>query len=215
MANVARASVASQRRQQILRAAAAVFSERGFAGAKVSEIARRADVAYGLVYHYFDSKEALLAGIFDAHWAVFLDVLRGLGAEPGDAPDKLRRVIHMLVDASRLAPEVVHVVIQEVSRSARAGLSEQAETFSEALGLVAELLAQGQRAGAIRTQVDANLCAYAFFGALEAVCVGVVLGRLESQSEGEADALKRSLEAMLLGGIETAVCRPRPVDADQ
>lgn len=49
-----------ERRDEILAGALAVFSEKGFEGASVKEIAMRAGVAPGLLYHYFDSKEDLL-----------------------------------------------------------------------------------------------------------------------------------------------------------
>ena len=44
------------RRRQILDAAIRVFARQGFHACRVSDIAREAGVAYGLVYHYFDSR---------------------------------------------------------------------------------------------------------------------------------------------------------------
>ena len=60
----ARADRQADRRRQILDAAVKVFARNGFHRARVGDIAEEAGVAYGLVYHYFSSKEALLETIF-------------------------------------------------------------------------------------------------------------------------------------------------------
>ncbi len=59
------ARVREQSRQQILLAALQAFAEKGYAAASMAHIAREAGVSKGLAYHYFDSKEDLLRGIFD------------------------------------------------------------------------------------------------------------------------------------------------------
>ncbi|HEY8601893.1 MAG TPA: helix-turn-helix domain-containing protein [Thermomicrobiales bacterium] len=53
------------RKSQILDAAAAVFVEKGFHATTTREIARRAGIAEGTIYNYFDSKPSLLLGIFE------------------------------------------------------------------------------------------------------------------------------------------------------
>lgn len=52
------------RRESILDAALACFVERGFHGTSVPEIAERANIAAGTIYHYFDSKEALVNALY-------------------------------------------------------------------------------------------------------------------------------------------------------
>ena len=59
------------RKGQILRAAARVFADKGYHECRISDVADEAGVAYGLVYHYFGTKDGLLAAIFDANWAFF------------------------------------------------------------------------------------------------------------------------------------------------
>jgi len=65
MADTAQQRLATRRRDQILDAAAIVFAERGFHPTTIRDIARRAGIADGTIYNYFDSKAALLFGIFD------------------------------------------------------------------------------------------------------------------------------------------------------
>lgn len=55
-----REQLRQERRQQILAAALAVFSERGYHAANVSDVAAAAGVSQGTIYWYFDSKQELL-----------------------------------------------------------------------------------------------------------------------------------------------------------
>ena len=64
-----------ERRRQILEAAIEVFAEKGFHASRVSDIARKAGVAYGLVYHYFRNKEEILRTIFLERWSIVVQVI--------------------------------------------------------------------------------------------------------------------------------------------
>ena len=75
-----------ERKKQILKAAVEVFAERGYHGCRISDVADRAGVAYGLVYHYFGNKEALLDHIFQANWEVFGKALEDVAAQEGLTP---------------------------------------------------------------------------------------------------------------------------------
>src|SRR5690242_20497966 len=64
-------------REAILEAAEAVFSERGFGGARVEEIAERAGVSVGTLYNYFDARRAILDAVLEASWRDLGEALRG------------------------------------------------------------------------------------------------------------------------------------------
>ena len=63
---------AADRRRQILDAAVRVFARQGFHTCRVADIADEAGVAYGLVYHYFRSKEEVLDTLFTERWDILL-----------------------------------------------------------------------------------------------------------------------------------------------
>jgi AcrR family transcriptional regulator len=79
------------RKNQILDAAALVFSEKGFHPTTIRDIARRAGIADGTIYNYFDSKPALLLGIFDRMRTAVI------GENPPIAPEDLPTFIRMTV----------------------------------------------------------------------------------------------------------------------
>ena len=57
----------------ILDAAVVAFARRGFHACRVSDIADEANVAYGLVYHYFRSKDEVLDTLFLERWNILLE----------------------------------------------------------------------------------------------------------------------------------------------
>ncbi|MFZ5481487.1 MAG: TetR/AcrR family transcriptional regulator [Myxococcota bacterium] len=65
-----------ERRAQILRAARAIFVERGYLEARVEDVAKRANLSKGAVYFYFDSKRAIFEALVEeehAHTISFLE----------------------------------------------------------------------------------------------------------------------------------------------
>lgn len=83
-----------ERREQILRAARAVFVESGYLAARVEDIARRANLSKGAVYFYFDSKRAIFDALVDEEHAVTMSFLEGADHDP--RPAEIR-----LIDLSR------------------------------------------------------------------------------------------------------------------
>jgi TetR/AcrR family fatty acid metabolism transcriptional regulator len=198
----ARDESGSARKKQILRAAVEVFAERGFHRTRVSDIARRAGVAYGLIYHYFDSKDAVLGAVFEENWAVFLKVLRDI-AQAKDKPsaEKLIAIAHLLIDALRINPALVQVIIQEVSRSDRYVHSKKLEAFQEAFAVIRGIIVEGQSRGELKRGIDPLVGAYIFFGALETICTGFTLKAIPCSSEADAERLKKTVTTALLSGM--------------
>ena len=80
----ARQEQAQRRREQLIEAALAVFAHKGVDGASVKDIARAAAVTPGLLYHYFDSKEGLVAAVLEERG--FSAQLHALLGEQADQP---------------------------------------------------------------------------------------------------------------------------------
>ena len=79
-----RDAVASQRR--ILRAAEQVFADRGYAGARVADIAKRARMSPRMLYHYFHSKERLYAAVAEHNFQEIVTSLLEAQARNREAP---------------------------------------------------------------------------------------------------------------------------------
>lgn len=83
-----------QRRvNEILRVAAEVLSEKGYYNTSLEEIADRLDLAKASLYHYFDSKEALLTACLSLVAEEAIRRLSAISSGPGTAAERLRRLI--------------------------------------------------------------------------------------------------------------------------
>src|ERR671939_747698 len=102
------------KRRQILDAAVRVFARQGFHSSRVSDIADEAGVAYGLVYHYFRSKEEVLDTLFVERWEILLQVIRDADAREDLAPrEKLATIATFIVDSYRHDPDLMKVIVVE------------------------------------------------------------------------------------------------------
>src|SRR5690242_15478275 len=104
------------KRRLILDAAVRVFARKGYHASRVGDIAEEAGVAHGLLYHYFRSKEELLETIFRETWRDVLDAVRAVEETDETARDRLGGVAKILLRAWRRDPDLVRVLVREVTR---------------------------------------------------------------------------------------------------
>jgi TetR/AcrR family transcriptional regulator, fatty acid metabolism regulator protein len=183
MASTARQQAAQDKRRQILDAAVRVFARQGFHATRVSDIADDAGVAYGLVYHYFDSKDAVLDTLFLERWDVMLEVIRETDAGSLPANEKLAAIAGFIVDSYRHDPDLMKVIIVEVTRAANTFGRTHITKIREAYQLIAGIVATAQERGEFRTDITAQFAALAFYGAIEQVLTGWILGFVPEEFE--------------------------------
>jgi TetR/AcrR family fatty acid metabolism transcriptional regulator len=195
----------ADKRELILDAAIKVFARHGYHGSRISDIAREAGIAYGLVYHYFRNKEEILGSIFEQRWGGFLEALEGIAAERGSAEDKLVSVAALMLNAYRVRPDWVKVLVIEIQRSARFAEPGQLRAVGQLFAVVGRILRQGQEAGELRADVDPAIACYVFLGALELAITSLVLGLVQVDEVDEARAhygkVARTVVDIFLRGI--------------
>jgi AcrR family transcriptional regulator len=178
-----RSQAAADKRRLILDAAVRVFARQGIHACRVSDIADEAGVAYGLVYHYFSSKDEILDTVFLERWNVLLHVIAEVDEGDGPAREKLRAIASFIVDSYRHDPDVMKVIIVEVTRAANSFGRTHLGKISEAYSLIAEVVAKAQNAGEFRTDVTPDFAALAFYGAIEQVLTGWIFDLLPQAPE--------------------------------
>jgi TetR/AcrR family transcriptional regulator, repressor for uid operon len=90
--------LAEARREQVLAAAARCFRRHGYHGASMAEIAEAAAMSAGHIYHYFQSKEALIEAIVAKAAKEMFSTLRALQDQPGELLDAIIDGLHTAVD---------------------------------------------------------------------------------------------------------------------
>src|SRR3954465_5692759 len=172
MATARSAAAAAEKRRLILDAAVRVFARQGFHTCRVSDIADEAGVAYGLVYHYFRSKDEVLDTLFLERWNVMLDVIRELDGRDAPPREKLYAITSFIVDSYRHDPDLMKVIIVEVTRAANSFGRTHLAKIREAYELIGAIVGRPQAEGTFRTAVTPEFAAMAFYGAIEQVLTG-------------------------------------------
>jgi TetR/AcrR family fatty acid metabolism transcriptional regulator len=165
-------TAAVDKRRVILDAAVRVFARQGFHTCRVSDIADEAGVAYGLVYHYFSSKEEILDTLFLERWDVMLAAIADADASERSPRDKLYAVAAFIIDSYRHDPELMKVIIVEVTRAANTFGLTHLDKIREAYDGIAAIVAQAQSEGAFRLEITPEFAAQAFYGCVEQVLTG-------------------------------------------
>ena len=192
---------ATDKRRLILDAAVRVFARQGFHTCRVSDIADEAGVAYGLVYHYFSSKEEILDTLFLERWDIMLGAIADADASQRSPREKLLAIAGFIVDSYRHDPELMKVIIVEVTRAANTfGLTHLAK-IRDAYSQIAAIVARAQQEGAFRTEVPPEFAAQAFYGSIEQVLTGWIFDSV-AVDERELERAKTLIVETICQGLE-------------
>jgi len=172
-----------------------VFAERGYDGASMDDVARAAGITKASIYHHVAGKEALLdRGLTRALDALFA-VLDEPPAIEGRALARLRHITGRVAEITlRMLPELTVLVhVRGSSKSERAAL-ERRRSFDR---VVTELIAQAQRDGDVRPELEPRLVARLVFGMSNSVVEWYRSGALTSE------AIAGAIVALAFEGIVT------------
>jgi TetR/AcrR family transcriptional regulator len=163
--------------ERILAAAAAEFAERGFGGARVDRIARRARVNKAMLYYHFRSKQELYRTLLRRHFTLAAERLRAIATGVGSPPEKLDRVVAGLAAFIREHESFPAIMLREV---AEGGAHLDRETL---LALVSvpqaffTIVHDGVASGAFRAVHPV----VAYFSTLAPIVFFLAAGRIRSE----------------------------------
>lgn len=191
----------SEKRERILAAALKVFAQRGFYNAKVSEVAREAQVADGTIYLYFKNKDDLLISLFEDQMDFLIHrLLEILEQTRGTALDRIRALIHAHLRIAIEWPDLAEFITVELRQSSKFVKEYENPKFTEYLKILRDLIEEGQRAGTVRRDLDARLLARSMFGALDETLLTLILAS-KSRQQSHLDKASRQLGHLFVDGM--------------
>lgn len=98
----------------ILTKAAALFSAQGYMRSSIADLADACQLSRGALYHYFDSKEAILFAILDGHVREMIELVEAALAQGGTTLTQLRNVIRTIVEVNAKSPHEQRVLIHDL-----------------------------------------------------------------------------------------------------
>jgi len=177
------------KRDLILRAAIRTFARNGFFGAQVADVARTAGVAAGTVYLYFRSKDDLLVSIFERVMSEAIAEGRAALAGIADPLERLRRIAHLHLDRLSRDRDLAIVFQVELRQTTKFMERFSNTLLRDYLGILRDVIAQGQAAGVVRPDINPTLAAKMLFGALDEMATNWMLSHRRSSLDGVADAV--------------------------
>lgn len=138
----------SSTRDLLLDAAEAAFAEGGFKGASVRTITAQARANLGAVTYHFGSKAALFEAVVERAQSGLYQAIEAAARRPGTPAERLERVVRahfgFLHDHPRLRRLVLQVLLLDADMPAAVGY------LRRAIGIVAGVIAEGQKSGVFR-----------------------------------------------------------------
>ena len=191
-------AASADKRRVILDVAVRVFATKGYHTSRVGDIAEEAGIAHGLLYHYFGSKEEVLQTVFRENWSQLVDTVTRI--ETSDEPplQQLGAIAKVLLRSWRDQPDLVRVMVREVARSPQ--LHGQVDEIRAVFLVIQRVIERGQADGSFRPELDARLASWIFYGGLEELLTGWVLGQLPDGDEEVARA-EQTVVDLLCGGL--------------
>jgi TetR/AcrR family transcriptional regulator, fatty acid metabolism regulator protein len=188
---------AEEKRRVILDAAVRVFAHKGFHTSRVGDIAEEAGIAHGLLYHYFSSKDEVLETIFRDNWTLLLDRIHAVEESDEPAREQLGHVAAILLRTWRHEPDVVRVLVREIARSPE--LQQRIGELVKPIDAIQRIVEHGQRTGEFRSDLDSRLAAIIFYGGIDELLTGWVLGQLPDGEDAVAAAESTLVDVVCAG----------------
>jgi TetR/AcrR family transcriptional regulator len=191
----------------LLAAGIAEFAEKGLAGARVDEIARRAGVNKQLVYHHFGNKEALYAAVLEQVYAAIRAEEQAMRLDRLPPLEAMERLIGFSFDYLLRHPEFVALLNDENRQGAPhvGGSPRLRRMQSPLIALLAETLERGGRDGVFRTDMDpvevyVSIAALSYFYFSNNRTLSAIFGRKLSAKRAVA-ARRRHVVAFALSAL--------------
>ena len=188
----------NEKYHRIIQAATKMFAKKGFFQAKVSEIAKEAQVADGTVYIYFDNKDDILISLFEEQMQRVLDNMVTRLSEQDGPVKKLEQfaLTHLqLIEENKSMAEIIQV---ELRRSSKFMKEYKNEKFARYLDLIDDIIRDGQERGVFKKSVIPGIAKRAFFGALDEMSRFWVLS---SRKEYDIKTAAKQISSYFLSGI--------------
>ena len=186
-----------EKRRRILDAAVLEIARRGYQATTVAMIARRAGVADGTIYLYFEGKEHILVSIFEQAMGRFIAEGRARLREVDGAEAKLGSIVELHLGLVGQDRDLAIITQVELRHSLHFMEALSRAQVGEYLAVLAEVVDEGRREGVFREDVDPVFAAKAIFGVLDEMATDWVLSHRNTRLESRAPEVL----GFVLGGL--------------
>jgi len=157
------------KRHTIMNAAIVVFSQMGYHSSRVTDITKKANVAYGLFYHYFHSKDEILINIFQESWKNLLEGIDEIDKVYDNPVDKIKAVVKYSLRNYENYPELLKVLIMDVPRLEKFYEKDNQKLYNAYFKKISQIISKGQDEGCICRDTNPSVISYIILGSIDSV----------------------------------------------
>lgn len=132
-------------RATIVKAAEAVFTERGFAAARLKDVADRAGIRRPSIVYYFRDKRDLYEAVLDELFGGLLARIQAAIARPEPVAERIEAVVKAWVAYAGERPSVARLLLREIAEASPARSPAVTRHVEPIIRAVAQILEEGQR----------------------------------------------------------------------
>lgn len=136
----------------ILRKAARLFATHGYERTSIGDLVRACDLSRGAIYHYFESKEAILFAMLDSLVRGLLEEITEAAAIDAEPVERLERIISVFVEYNAASPDEQVILLNDLGALSRSEQKQIKQVETEIVELVADAIAAVDGRGAITAQ---------------------------------------------------------------
>jgi len=167
-------------------------------------VARAANVAYGLVYHYFRSKDEVLDTLFTERWTLLLEAIADVDEQELPIREKLHAIASFIVGSYQNDPDLMKVIIVEVTRAANTFGRAHLPEIRQAYDGISVIFAKAQEQGTFRTDISPEFATLCFYGAIEQLLTAWIFEAIPATPDNFEEAKVMVVETVC-GGLEVRV----------
>jgi AcrR family transcriptional regulator len=200
---------AERTQREILDVATSEFADRGFAGARVDEIAARTRTTKRMIYYYFGSKERLFVAVLERAYAGIRAAEQTIEVDHLDPVAAIRRLAELTFDHHESHPDFISLVaIENIHRAEFIAKSEAlSELNTPAVSVLARILERGRASGVFVRDVAAIdvhmlISAYCFFRMSNRHTFGAIFG-LDMLDSERRDQYRTMVGDMIVSYLTT------------
>lgn len=191
----------ASKRDRLLDAAEKVFARKSFSKAKISDIAKLANVSDGSVYEYFENKEDLLFSIPSRHFGKFADKLQD-SFDIKEYNRKLRRLINYTFLYFLRNPDFLKVYILQIQLNYNFYISKTYKNYKDYIDFFEEIINKGKEEGYFRKEMNARVVRNMFLGAFNHMILRWLILKEKTDKLNEVDSLTHLLTLAIAPNTE-------------
>jgi TetR/AcrR family fatty acid metabolism transcriptional regulator len=158
-----------KKRASIIDAAISVFAEKGFIHTKVEDIAKKARVATGTPYLYFDNKDDILIKIFEEQMAPIIELMRTEIGTRSTVEEKIKYIVFKHFELVQTTPDMAKLIMIELRQSDKFMHQYGGTIYKDYLNIIGQVFEEGQQEGIFRDNIHSTIFKQVLFGALDQI----------------------------------------------